>query len=82
MDKFRHPSTLENLAASLSSAGRTYEIFNLILRVLDEHEKVLYACREDLKLVRGTSAAADRTASECLRKFQELKLEVTKLASR
>lgn len=75
-DNTRHPTSVEALTATLAQAGQSYEIFRLILKVLEEHEQVLYACREDMKLLRATSASADRRCAETMLKLAELRQEI------
>lgn len=77
-DETRHPSTVESLAAIVAQAGTTHEIFRLILKVLDEHEKQLYACREDLKMARASAASADRRCAEALYKLGEIRQDSRK----
>lgn len=78
-DTNRHPSAVESLSAALAQAGQTYDIFRIILKVLEEHEQQLYACREDLKMARASAASADRRCAELQLKYGELRQEVQKL---
>lgn len=78
-DTNRHPSAVESLSTALAQAGQTYDIFRIILKVLEEHEHALYACREDLKMARATSASSDRRCSEALLAIGDLRKEIQKI---
>lgn len=77
-DDIRIPSNLETLSALVGQTGLSYKIFESIIKVLVEHEKQLYACREDLKLARSTAVASERKCAEVLYKLGSIRQELKK----
>lgn len=76
MDKVNSPTQLDALTESIRGLGIHLDIFLKILSVLEEHQKQVYACREDMKLLRASAASADRISREALLKLSDLQREI------
>lgn len=72
MEKINPPSQIEALAQSVKALGLHHDFAVRVLAVLTEQDKLLYAIREDLKMLRATSASADRLSREALLKLSDL----------
>lgn len=70
------PTEIQALAQSVKALGLHHEFAIRVLAVLEEHNRLMYALREDMKLLRATSASADRLSRECMIKVCDLQREI------
>lgn len=66
------PTEIQALAEAVKAMGLYHEFAQKVLAVLQEQDRILYAIREDLKMLRATSASADRLSREALLKLADM----------
>lgn len=66
------PTEIQALADAVKALGLHHEFAQRVLVVLQEQDRILYAIREDLKMLRATSASADRLSREALLKLADI----------
>lgn len=77
MEKTVNPPTeIQALADAVRALGLHHEFALRVLAVLQEQDKLMYAIRADLKLLRATSASADRLSREALLKLADVQREI------